>query len=96
MQTAVIPRIVLGAERIRRTDRSPTKGLRDHPSKGLGLSQFDKTTESSVGVRRGGVEEDTRHWVRGVTVGVDAFSNTRGVVSALQRQLSNQQVRESV
>jgi cell division protein FtsB len=94
-QVSPVTRVVIGAQRVRRAQPRGFEGLVDEPAEPVPASQGDEPAESSLAVGRRSVEHDAGHRLA-PTAGIDALGDSRRAVSAFQRQLADQRVREGV
>ena len=94
-QLAPVARVVIGAQRVRRAQPRGFEGLVDEPAEPVPAAQRDESAESSLAVRRRGVEHDAGHRLV-PAAGIDALGDSRRAVPAFQRELADQRVREGV
>src|SRR5438445_635881 len=96
MEGAVFLGIMLGAERVRGADLRAVQGLLQQAPEVLRLAEIDEATQGPIGVGGCRVDEDASLRTLAQGISIDSLADTRGVVAAFQRQLTNQQVRERV
>ena len=70
--------------------------LPKQPSEIFGLAQFDQSSECPVGIGRCRVDQEAGLVLWYIHLGVDAFTDTRGIITAFKGQLPDQHVRQSV
>ncbi len=94
----VLDRVVLGTQRVGRTQPHRFERLIQVPPQRLRLAQGDQPPERPLAVRGGGVEQDARHrlLVAARRAGVDPLPDARRRVAALDGELADQGVGQRV
>ena len=89
---------VLGAQRVVGAQVGGFEGLGNMQAQGVGLAQADQAAECAFAVGGGGVDQDAGHALAVLArrLGVDALPDAGGRITAFQRKLAHQGMRERV
>lgn len=92
MERLVLCRVVLGTKGVGCTDSRPVQTLPKQAAEVVGPAELDEPPKSTIRIRSGRVDQDTRLVLAALDLGVDALSNAGCVVTALECELADQQV----
>ena len=87
---------VLRAKRVRGTDLRAVQSLLQQAPEIFWLAEIDEAAQSPIRIGGCRIDEDAGLGAIALSIGIDSLANTRGVVAAFQRELTDQQVRERV
>ena len=96
MQRTIDTGIVFRAEGVGRAYGGAIQSLFDQAPEIFGFSEFDESTEGSVGIGGRSVEQHPRHRRFVVSLRVDTFPDTRRVVATFEGQFPNEKMGESM